>query len=157
MVDIEKRLAELGIALPVAPLPTANYVPFVQTGNLLFLAGALPLVNNQLEATGLLGREVDVARDKELAKTCAINMLAQVKAATGDLNRISRVVRLSAFVACVPGFVDQPAVINGASDFLVEVLGDKGRHARAAMGVTVLPLNSPLEIEAIFELHAENS
>ncbi|WP_233852686.1 RidA family protein [Paraburkholderia sp. HD33-4] len=156
-MDIEKRLAELGIALPIAPLPAANYVPFVQTGNLLFLAGALPFVNNRLEVNGLLGREVDVARGRELAKTCAINMLSQVKAATGDLNRISRVVRLSAFVACVPGFFEQPAVINGASDFLVEVLGDAGRHARAAMGVSALPLNSPLEIEAIFELHAENT
>lgn len=151
-MDIEKRLEALGIALPVAPLPAANYVPFVQSGNLLFLAGTLPFVNNRLEVTGLLGREVDIARGKELAKTCAINMLSQVKAATGDLDRISRVVRLSAFVACVPGFVEQPAVINGASDFLVELLGDKGRHARAAMGVSVLPLNSPLEIEAIFEL-----
>jgi enamine deaminase RidA (YjgF/YER057c/UK114 family) len=151
--DVEQKLNEHGIVLPKAPLPAANYVPFVRSGNLLFLAGSLPFVNNKLETTGLLGREVDVERGKELARICAINMLAQVKAATGDLNLLSRVVRLTAFVACVPGFLDQPAVINGASDFLVEILGENGRHARSAMGVSVLPLNSPLEIEAIFELH----
>ncbi|WP_175774504.1 RidA family protein [Burkholderia anthina] len=150
--DIEGRLKALGVVLPVAPKPAANYVPFVRTGNLLFLAGALPFVDNRLETTGLLGRDLDVARGQALARICAINMLAQVKAATGDLERLSRVVRLSAFVACVPGFVEQPAVVNGASDFLVDVLGESGRHARSAMGVSVLPLNAPLEIEAVFEL-----
>ena len=153
--DIEVRLKERGVVLPDAPKPVANYVPFVRTGNLLFLAGAVPFVNNKLETTGLLGQDIDVARGRELARICAINMLAQVKAATGDLNLLSRVVRLSAFVACIPGFVDQPAVINGSSDFLVEILGESGRHARSVMGVSVLPLNSPLEIEAIFELKGQ--
>ncbi|MFD1556709.1 RidA family protein [Paraburkholderia silviterrae] len=151
--DIEKRLKENGIVLPEAPRPAANYVPFVRTGNLLFLAGSLPFVNNKLETTGLLGHEVDVERGKALAEICAINMLAQVKAATGDLNLLSRVVRLSAFVACVPGFYDQPAVVNGASDFLVKILGEKGKHARSAIGVSALPLNSPLEIEGVFEIN----
>lgn len=153
MVDtIESRLKAEGVTLPVAAAPAANYVPFVQTGNLLFTAGQLPLVGGKLVSTGLLGRDLDVAAGKEAAKACAINILTQVKAATGDLEKIARVVKITVFVASTPDFTEQHLVANGASDFLATILGERGRHARAAVGTASLPLNAPVEIEAIVEI-----
>jgi enamine deaminase RidA (YjgF/YER057c/UK114 family) len=153
MVDtIESRLKAEGVTLPVAAAPAANYVPFFQTGNLLFTAGQLPLVGGKLVSTGLLGRDLDVAAGKEAAKACAINILAQVKAATGDLEKIARVVKITVFVASTPDFTEQHLVANGASDFLAAVLGERGRHARSAVGTASLPLNAPVEIEAIVEI-----
>ncbi|PTE11978.1 RidA family protein [Mesorhizobium helmanticense] len=149
---IEKRLNDLGVTLPVAAAPAANYVPYCRSGNLLFTAGQLPLREGKLQASGLLGREVDTASGKEAAKYCAINVLAQAKAALGDLDKIHRLVKITVFVASVPDFVEQHLVANGASDFLVAVLGDRGKHARSAVGTASLPLNAAVEIEAIFEV-----
>jgi enamine deaminase RidA (YjgF/YER057c/UK114 family) len=149
---IEKRLSELGVMLPAAAAPAANYVPYCITGNLLFTAGQLPLKEGKLQASGLLGRDVDTAAGKEAAKYCAINILAQAKAALGDLEKIRRLVKITVFVASVPDFVEQHLVANGASDFLVAVLGDRGKHARSAVGTASLPLNAAVEIEAIFEI-----
>lgn len=148
---IEKRLAELGASLPAAAAPAANYVPYMQSGNLVFTAGQLPLKDGKLAASGLLGRDVDVATGKEAARLCAINILAQAKAALGDLEKIRRVVKISVFVASSPDFTEQHLVANGASDFLVAVLGERGKHARSAVGTASLPLNAAVEIEAIIE------
>jgi enamine deaminase RidA (YjgF/YER057c/UK114 family) len=148
---IEKRLSDLGVSLPAAAAPAANYVPFMQTGNLVLTAGQLPLKDGKLASTGLLGRDVDVATGKEAAKFCAVNILAQAKAALGDLERIRRLVKITVFVASAPDFTEQHLVANGASDFLVAVLGERGKHARSAVGVASLPLNAPVEIEAIIE------
>jgi enamine deaminase RidA (YjgF/YER057c/UK114 family) len=149
---IEKRLNELGVTLPAAAAPAANYVPFMRTGNLVFTAGQLPLKDGKLQVTGLLGRDVDVAAGKEAAKLCAINILAQAKAAIGDLEKIRRLVKITVFVASAPDFTEQHLVANGASDFLVEVLGEPGKHARAAVGTASLPLNAAVEIEAVIEV-----
>ncbi|MET2826668.1 RidA family protein [Mesorhizobium shangrilense] len=149
---IEKRLSDLGVTLPVAAAPAANYVPYCQTGNLLFTAGQLPLKDGKLQATGLLGRDVDTATGKEAAKYCAINILAQAKAALGDLEKIRRLVKITVFVASTADFVEQHLVANGASDFLVAALGECGKHARSAVGTASLPLNAAVEIEAIFEI-----
>lgn len=153
MVDtIEARLAAEGVTLPAAAAPAANYVPFMRTGNLLFTSGQLPLSDGKLVATGLLGRDLDTAAGKLAARACAINILAQVKAATGDLEKIARIVKITVFVASAPGFIEQHLVANGASDLLAKVLGERGRHARAAVGTASLPLDAPVEIEAIVEL-----
>ncbi|MCF6111102.1 RidA family protein [Mesorhizobium muleiense] len=149
---IEKRLSDLGVTLPVAAAPAANYVPYCRSGNLLFIAGQLPLSEGKLQASGLLGRDVDITTGQEAAKYCAINILAQAKAALGDLEKIRRVVKITVFVASAPDFFEQHLVANGASDLLVAVLGDPGRHARAAVGAASLPLNAAVEIEAIFEV-----
>ncbi|UVK37066.1 RidA family protein [Mesorhizobium sp. AR10] len=149
---IEKRLSDLGVTLPVAAAPAANYVPYCRTGNLLFTAGQLPLKEGKLQASGLIGRDVDTAAGKEAAKYCAINILAQAKAALGDLEKIRRLVKITVFVASAPDFIEQHLVANGASDFLVAVLGDRGKHARSAVGAASLPLNAAVEIEAIFEV-----
>ena len=149
---IESRLAGLGVILPAAAAPAANYVPFMTTGNLLLTSGQLPLRDGKLVVTGLLGRDADVAAGKEAAKACAINILAQAKAALGDLEKIKRVVKITVFVASDPSFTEQHLVANGASDFLVEVIGERGKHARAAVGVASLPLNAAVEVEAIIEI-----
>jgi enamine deaminase RidA (YjgF/YER057c/UK114 family) len=149
---IEKRLSDLGVTLPVAAAPAANYVPYCRTGNLLFTAGQLPLKDGKLQASGLLGRDVDTASGKDAAKYCAINILAQAKAALGDLETIRRLVKITVFVASSPDFVEQHLVANGASDFLVAALGERGKHARSAVGTASLPLNAAVEIEAIFEV-----
>ncbi|MER8422718.1 RidA family protein [Mesorhizobium sp. M0923] len=149
---IEKRLSDLGVTLPAAAAPAANYVPYCRTGNLLFTAGQLPLKEGKLQASGLLGRDVDTATGKEAAKYCAINILAQAQAALGDLDKIRRLVKITVFVASASDFVEQHLVANGASDFLVAVLGDRGKHARSAVGTPSLPLNAAVEIEAIFEV-----
>jgi enamine deaminase RidA (YjgF/YER057c/UK114 family) len=148
---IEKRLAELGVSLPAAAAPAANYVPFMRSGSLIFTAGQLPLKDGKLAVSGLLGRDVDVTAGKEAAKLCAINILAQAKAALGDLEKIQRVVKIAVFVASSPDFTEQHLVANGASDFLVAVLGERGKHARSAVGTASLPLNAAVEIEAIIE------
>ncbi|BBD37746.1 L-PSP family endoribonuclease [Aminobacter sp. Y103A] len=148
---IEKRLSDLGITLPEAAAPAANYVPYMGSGNLVFTAGQLPLKDGKLTVTGLLGRDVDVAGGKEAAKQCAVNILAQAKAALGELEKIRRIVKISVFVASSSDFTEQHLVANGASDFLVAALGDRGKHARSAVGVASLPLNAAVEIEAIIE------
>lgn len=149
---IEKRLSDLGVTLPVAAAPAANYVPYCRTGNLLFTAGQLPLKDGKLQASGLLGRDVDTAAGKDAAKYCAINILAQAKAALGELEQIRRLVKITVFVASAADFVEQHLVANGASDFLVAALGERGKHARSAVGTASLPLNAAVEIEAIFEV-----
>ncbi|MCF6124214.1 MULTISPECIES: RidA family protein [Mesorhizobium] len=149
---IEKRLSDLGVTLPVAAAPAANYVPYCRTGNLLFTAGQLPLKDGKLQASGLLGRDLDTAGGKDAAKYCAINILAQAKAALGDLEKISRLVKITVFVASTPEFAEQHLVANGASDFLVAALGERGKHARSAVGTACLPLNAAVEIEAVFEI-----
>lgn len=149
---IEQRLAELAIDIPAAAAPAANYVPVARSGQLLYTAGQLPLVAGKLLSTGLVGADLDVAAGQLAARACAINVLAQAKAATGDLGAIARIVKITVFVASAPGFTEQHLVANGASDLLVAVLGDAGRHARSAVGVAALPLDAPVEVEAIIEL-----
>ena len=135
---IEKRLTDLGVELPEAAAPAANYLPYVQSGNLLFTAGQLPLEGRQARShAGLLGLDVDTPAGREAAKLCAINILAQAKAALGDLEQIGRLVKITVFVASAPGFTEQHLVANGASDFLVEALGERGKHARSAVGIAV--------------------
>ncbi len=149
---IEDRLAELGITLPDAPAPAANYVPFVQVGNLVHVSGQVPFVDGKL-TPGKLGDTMTVEEGAQIAKICAIHLLAQAKKACGgDLSRLVRVVKLVGFVNSTPDFGDQPKVINGASDFLVDVLGDAGRHARSAVSAASLPFGVPVEIEGIFEV-----
>ena len=148
---IEGRLAALGVSLPVAAAPAANYVPFVGTGNLVFTAGQLPLSGGKLVATGLVGRDLDTGAARDAARFCAINILAQAKAALGDLEKIRRLVKITVFVASASDFTEQHLVANGASDFLVSVLGERGKHARSAVGTASLPLNAAVEIEAVIE------
>ena len=150
---IEDNLARLGITLPEAPPPAANYLPYTVSGNLVFVAGQLPMQDGKLAATGKVGSDITTQEAAGLARLCAINLLAQAKAAAGgDLSRVRRVVKLGGFVACTDSFTEQPEVINGASDLMVEVFGEAGRHARFAVGTNVLPRNVPVEIDAIFEL-----
>lgn len=154
MTDPESRLKELGITLPEAPKPVAAYVPAAQSGNLVVVSGQLPFVDGKLPTTGKLGDAVDLATGQDLARKAAVNALAVVKAHVGDLTRVTRVVRVGVFVASANTFTDQPKVANGASEFLQQVFGDAGRHARAAVGVNVLPLDSPVEVELVVELSA---
>ena len=152
MADIDARLAELGIVLPDAPAPAANYVPFVRVGSLLHVSGQISRTSAGL-LSGKLGLDLDVAAGAAAAQTCAIALLAQVRAACGgDWSRLVRVVKLVGFVNSTADFTDQPKVINGASDFLVAVLGDAGRHARSAVSAASLPLGVAVEIEGIFEV-----
>ncbi|MCV2864125.1 RidA family protein [Defluviimonas sp. WL0075] len=149
---IDARLAELGVVLPDAPAPAANYVPFVQVGDLVFVSGQISQGPDGL-IKGKLGADMDVAAGAEAAKRCAMSLLAQARAACGgDLDRITRVVKLTGFVNSTADFTDQPKVINGCSDFLVEVLGDAGRHSRSAVSAAALPLGVAVEIEAIFQV-----
>jgi enamine deaminase RidA (YjgF/YER057c/UK114 family) len=149
---IEARLAELGLTLPSAPNPVANYVPYAVTGSLLFISGQISKAADGTIVTGLVGRDVTVENGQAAARLCALNILAQAKAALGDLDRIAQVVRLTGFVAATADFPDHPKVVNGASDLMVEVLGEKGRHTRAAVGVASLPLGSAVEIDAIIAI-----
>ncbi|MBB1247602.1 MULTISPECIES: RidA family protein [unclassified Rhizobium] len=150
---IDAKLEELGVTLPQAAAPAANYVPFVQSGDQLFISGQLPLVDGKLSHTGQLGAGVMVSEAQEAAKNCAVNILAQAKAALGgDLSRITRVVRITCMVSSAPDFYEHHLVANGASNFLADVLGDAGKHARAAYGVAALPLNAAVEIDAILEV-----
>lgn len=152
MSKIEKRLQELGIDLPNAPAPAANYVPWVRSGNLVFVAGQIPLWQNETKWVGKVGQDYNVEQGQQAARLVAINLMAQVKAASGDLDRVVRWIKLGGFVNCIDGFEAQPQVINGASDLLVEVFGDKGKHARFAVGVNALPRNVAVEIDAIVEV-----
>ena len=150
---IEARLAELGVTLPDAPAPAANYVPYVISGDLVFISGQISKDGNGNMITGKLGDNMSVEAGQAAAKVCALNLIAQLKAACGgDLDRLQRVVKLGAFVNCTQDFTDHPAVVNGASDFIGEVFGDKGAHARAAVGSPSLPLGVAVEIEGIFQI-----
>jgi len=149
----EKRLADLGITLPTPAAPIANYVGYVRTGNLVMVSGQLCLdADGRLVAKGKLGDSVSVDDGNRAARACAVNLLAQLKAAVGDLDRVVRVVRLGGFINATPSFLDGPKVMNGASDLMVAVFGDKGRHARTTVGVAVLPLDAAVEVEGLFEV-----
>ena len=151
--EIDSRLEKRGITLPVAAAPAANYVPFVQTGNLLFISGQLPLSAGKLAYTGQLGAGVTTADGQKAAELCAINLLAQASAALGgDLSRIVRIVRLNCAVSSTPDFYEQHLVANGASNLLAEILGDAGKHSRVAVGMAVLPLNASVEIDMVVEV-----
>ncbi|MGY6532242.1 RidA family protein [Glycocaulis sp.] len=152
MPQIAKRLAELGITLPEAVAPVANYVPFVRSGNLVFVSGQVSIGPDGL-VKGTLGKDMDVAAGQTAARLCGLNLIAQLAAACeGDLDRVKRVVRLGGFVAADPAFTDIPKVINGCSDLMVEVFGDKGRHARSAVACPVLPLGAAVEVDAVIEV-----
>jgi enamine deaminase RidA (YjgF/YER057c/UK114 family) len=156
MSRVENRLIELGYPLPEVAKPVAAYVPSVVTGNLCFTSGQLPFVSGALPTAGKVGNGdglVDPNEAKELAKLCALNALAALKLSIGDLDRVTRIVKVVGFVASVPEFTGQPGVINGASEFLSEVFGDAGVHARSAVGVPVLPLDSAVEVELIAEFN----
>ena len=153
MNTIDLRLRELGLKLPQMGKPLANYVPFVRTGNLVFVAGQVPFVDGKIQVTGHLGGNVTLEQGIGQARQCAINILAQLHAACdGDLSRVIRIVKLTGYVACTADFGDHPKVINGASDLFVDVFGDAGRHARAAVGVPSLPLKAAVEVDAIVEV-----
>ena len=150
---IDKRLAELGIALPTPAKPIANYVPWVRTGNLVFISGQGAVRDGKIEYTGKVGDTLSVEEAIASARLTAINVIAHLRdACGGDLDRVKRIVKLLGFVNCTPTFGDQPKVINGASDLMVEVFGDKGRHARSAVGAPALPFNLSVEVEAIAEI-----
>jgi enamine deaminase RidA (YjgF/YER057c/UK114 family) len=151
-VHPEERLAELGLTLPSVAVPVAAYVPALRSGNHVYTSGQLPTVAGTLPQTGKVGAEVTAEDAKELAQTCALNALAAVKAEIGDLALVRRVVKLVGFVASAPDFTGQPGVINGASELLGKVFGDAGKHARSAVGVAVLPLDAPVELEIIVEV-----
>jgi enamine deaminase RidA (YjgF/YER057c/UK114 family) len=148
---IEDRLTELGLKLPTVSKPVAAYVPAIVTGNLVFTAGQLPFVDGKLEATGKVGAEVSAEDAAKLARTCALNALAAASSVIGSLDRVTRIVKVVGFVASAPDFSGQPGVVNGASELLGEVFGEPGQHARSAVGVAVLPLDAPVEVELILE------
>jgi len=150
---VEKRLADMGVTLPTPSTPVANYVPFVRTRNVLVCSGQICFdADGKLVAKGKLGGGVSVEDGQKAARACAINLLAQVKAAIGDLDKVARVIRLGGFINSMPDFVDGPKVMNGASDLMVAAFADKGRHARTTVGVAVLPLDAAVEVEASFEV-----
>ncbi|WP_030438197.1 RidA family protein [Actinoplanes subtropicus] len=150
-VDAYARLAELGISLPPVVPPLAAYLPAVQTGSHVYVSGQLPMVEGKLAQTGKVGAEVTAEQAAELARTCAVNVLAAVEALVG-LGRVVKVVKVVGFVASAPGFTDQPTVVNGASNLFGDVFGEQGRHARSAVGVAELPRDAPVEVEAIIEV-----
>lgn len=152
MSAVEAKLAELGLSLPEVAAPLASYVPAVRSGSYVYTAGQLPLVEGKLAVTGKVGAEVTAEEAKELARICGLNALAAVKSAIGDLDKIVRVVKVVGFVASAPDFTGQPGVVNGTSELFGEVLGDKGVHARSAVGVAVLPLDAPVEVEIQVEV-----
>lgn len=150
---IDARLKELGIELPNAPMPAANYVPYVISGSTLYVAGQITAVNGEVKFKGKLGRDFGVDDGYQAARICGLNLIAQAKAACGgDLDRIKRVVKLGGFVNATPDFTDHPKVVNGASDLMAEVFGDAGKHARFAVGAGSLPLGIAVEVDAIFEI-----
>lgn len=151
-MKIEAKLESMGYKVPEAPKPVAAYVPAVQTGNLIFTSGQLPTVNGELKAKGQVGGDVSVEAAYEAARYCALNCLAVVKSIVGDLDRVKRIVKVVGFVNSAPGFNAQPKVVNGASEFLVEVFGDAGKHARSAVGAAGLPLEAPVEVEMVVEV-----
>jgi enamine deaminase RidA (YjgF/YER057c/UK114 family) len=147
----EERLQELGVDLPAPAAPVAAYVPCVRSGSLVYVSGQVPLVDGKPSHLGHLGDDVDLEAGRAAARTCAVNVLAALKAELGELSRVRRVVKVTGFVASAPGFTDHPKVVNAASELFGEVFGDAGRHARAALGVAALPLGVPVEVEAIVE------
>lgn len=151
--DLERRLAEQGLELPPAAAPAANYQPYTISGSLVFVSGQLPMRDGKVAITGRLGAGLSLEQGQEAARLCALNILAQAKAACGgDLGRLARCLRLGGFVSCTPEFVDHPKVVNGASDLIALVMGEAGRHARLAVGCASLPLDAAVEVEAILEL-----
>lgn len=150
----EQRLADLGIVIPAPAKPVASYIPTVRTGNHVYVSGQVGMADGSPVVTGRLGAEVGLEDGVAAARACAVNVIAALKAELGELSRVARVVKLTGFVASAPEFTDQPKVVNGASDLFVEVFGDQGRHARSAIGVAALPLNVPVEVEAIVEVTA---
>lgn len=151
MSVLDDRLAELGLVVPATSKPVAAYIPAVASGNLVYTSGQLPMVDGALPMTGKVGAEVSADDAKALARTCVLNGLAAARTAIGSLDRITRVVKVVGFVASDPSFTGQPGVINGASELLADIFGDSGQHARSAVGVAVLPLDSPVEVEFVFE------
>ena len=150
---VDERLKSLGITLPDAPNPVANYIPWVRTGNLVFVSGQLPLENGGIACVGQIAKDVTTDQGYVAARLCALNLIAQARTACdGNLDRVKRVVKLTGFVFCGPDFTDHPAVINGASDLMIQVFGDAGRHSRAAVGSSALPRGATVEVEAIFEV-----
>ena len=151
MTEVRAKLAELGLALPLAAKPVAAYVPAIRTGNIVFTAGQLPMVDGALAKTGKVGGEISIEEAKKLAEVCALNALAAVET-VADVNKIVRVVRVVGYVNGVAGFTQQPAVINGASELFLNIWGEAGKHARSALGVAELPLNAPVEVELTVEV-----
>ena len=152
MSNFEESLLLKGLKLPEIPKPVAAYIPAKQTGNLVFTAGQLPMVNGELISKGLLGQDVDIDEANKAARICTLNALAAIKSVIGDLDRIKEIVRVVGYVASVPTFTQQPAVVNGASELLLEILGENVKHARSAVGMAVLPLNASVEIELTVEV-----
>jgi enamine deaminase RidA (YjgF/YER057c/UK114 family) len=152
MSVVESKLSTLGIELPDSPKPVAAYIPAKQSGKLVFTAGQLPMVKGELISTGLLGKDVDIEDANKAARICTLNALAAIKGVIGDLDRIKQIIRVVGYVASVPTFTQQPAVVNGASELLLEIFGENGKHARSAVGMAVLPLNASVEIELTVEV-----
>jgi enamine deaminase RidA (YjgF/YER057c/UK114 family) len=152
MATPEERITDLGLVMPEVVAPLAAYVPAVRSGDYVYTSGQLPLVNGKLGVTGKVGAEVSAEEAKEQARICALNALAAVKSLVGDLSKVVRIVKVVGFVASAPDFTGQPQVVNGASELLGEVLGDAGKHARSAVGVAVLPLDAPVEVELIAQV-----
>ena len=152
MGNVESRIEQIGLNIPEAPKPVAAYIPAIQTGKLVFTAGQLPMVNGVLISKGLLGQDVEIDEANKAARICTLNALAAIKGVIGDLDRIKQIVRVVGYVASVPTFTQQPAVVNGASELLLEIFGEIGKHARSAVGMTVLPLNASVEIELTVEV-----
>jgi len=150
--NIENKIKELGLQLPEPPKPLAAYIPAKQVGNLVFTAGQLPMVNGEIILKGLLGQDVEIDPAYNAAKICTLNALSAIKGVIGDLDKIKQVVRVVGYVASVPTFSQQPAVVNGASELLLEIFGENGKHARSAVGMAVLPLNAAVEIELTVEV-----
>ena len=150
-MSANQRISDLGIVLPQVATPAGAYVPAVVSGNLVFTAGQIPLVDGKLATTGKVGKDLTAEQAKEIARICALNAVAAVKSVIGDLDRVKKVVKVVGFVASDPSFSQQPAVVNGASELLEQIFGEKGIHARSAVGVAVLPLDAPVEVELIVE------
>lgn len=155
MSPLSEKLSKLGLTLPKPSPAVAAYVPYVITGSLVFISGQLPMENGQLKFTGMVGRDLDLAAAQAAAQTCALNLLAQLnEACGGEIGRVERCVRLGGFVVSAPGFFDQPKVANGASELMEKIFGEAGKHARTTVGVSHLPLNAAVEVDAIFALRA---
>jgi enamine deaminase RidA (YjgF/YER057c/UK114 family) len=152
MSKVESRILKLSYLIPEVPKPVAAYIPAKQTGNLVFTAGQLPMVNGELISKGLLGQDVEIDEANKAARICTLNALAAIKGVIGELDRIKQIVRVVGYVASVPTFTQQPAVVNGASELLLEIFGEAGKHARSAVGMAVLPLNASVEIELTIEI-----
>jgi enamine deaminase RidA (YjgF/YER057c/UK114 family) len=150
-MSVNQRISDLGITLPQVATPAGAYVPAVVSGNLVFTAGQIPLVDGKLVATGKVGKDLNADQAKEIARICALNAVAAVKSVIGDLDRVTKVVKVVGFVSSTPDFTAQPSVVNGASELLEQIFGDKGIHARSAVGVAVLPLDAPVEVELVVE------